>query len=83
MTLHISISPEAEAKLRERAAAAGLSVDQYATGVLERSADQPLSIEAISGPIGRAFEASGMTEDQLTELLERAKHEERLRRRAS
>jgi hypothetical protein len=83
MTLHVSISPQTEAKLREKAAAVGVDVDRYAAGVLERAADQPLSIEAISGPIGKAFESSGLSEDQLTEMLERAKHDERTRRRAS
>lgn len=83
MTLHISITPDTEAGLRERAAAVGQDIATYAAGVLARAAQRPVSIAEISGPVGRRFDASGMTEDQLTEELERAKHEARAKRRAS
>lgn len=82
MTLQISISPEAEARLREKAAAAGADISEYAAGVLERCAQRPLSLEEISGPIAEEFRQSGMTEDELTELLETAKHDMRRERRA-
>ena len=82
MTLHISISPEAEEKLREKAAAAGEDIAKYAAGVLERCAQRPLSLEEISGPIAEEFRQSGMSEDELTELLESAKHDMRRERRA-
>ena len=83
MTLEISISPEAEAKLREKAAIAGEDVDDYAAGVLGRSTKRPLTLEEISGPIAEEFRRSGMSEDELTELLETAKHEMRRQRRPS
>lgn len=83
MTLHIDLSKLAEERLRERAAAAGVDVTKYAAGVLERATSRPMSIEEISGPIAEEFRKSGMSEDQLTELLERTKHEVRGKRRAS
>ena len=83
MTLEIIISPDAEAKLREKAAAVGEDISSYAAGVLERSAKRPLSLEEISGPIAQEFRKSGMTEDELTELLESAKHEMRREKRSS
>jgi hypothetical protein len=81
MTLQISISSDAEAKLREKAAAIGEDVAAYAAGVLERSTKLPLSLEEISGPIAEQFRQSGMSEDELTEMLETAKHEMRRQRR--
>ena len=83
MTIQIPISPETEAKLREKAAAVGEDIAAYAAGVLERSAKQPLSLDEISGPIGEQFRQSGMTEDELTDLLENAKHDKRRQRRVS
>lgn len=83
MSISIPLSPEAEAKLREKAAAVGEDITAYAAGVLERSAKQPVSLEEISGPIAEEFRQSGMTEDQLTDLLETAKHDMRRQRRSS
>jgi hypothetical protein len=83
MTLEIPISFEAEASLREKAAAAGQDVASYAAGVLERAARRPLTLEELSGPIAEDFRRSGMSEDELTAFLESAKHEMRRQRRAS
>lgn len=83
MTLHIEISGDEVERLRERAAAVGMDVTEYAAGVLRRAAERPLSVSEISGPIAEAFRASGLTEDQLTDMLEQAKHEMRARKRAS
>ena len=82
ITLEIPISSEAEARLREKAAAAGQDLTAYAAGVLERVAKRPLTLEELSGPIAEDFRRSGMSEDDLTDLLESAKHEMRRRRRA-
>ena len=80
MTLEISISPEAEARLREKAAAVGQEVAVYAAGVLERMAEAPLSLREISGPLFDEFKASGMTDDELGDFLEEAKHRMRSQR---
>jgi hypothetical protein len=81
MPLNIPLSPEVEARLRERAAAAGQDPAEYAARVLERSLSAPIPIADISGPIAEQFRASGMTEDQLAEALEAVKHEARAQRR--
>jgi hypothetical protein len=83
MTLRIDISARAEQRLRDKAAAVGQDVGAYAAGVLERAAEPPASIAQISGPVGEFFKESGVSEDELTRLLEEAKHEARARRRAS
>lgn len=81
MTLEISISPEAEAKLREKAAMVGEDVTAYAAGVLERMAEPPLPLREISGPLLDEFKASGMTDDELGDFLEEVKHRQRKQRR--
>jgi pyruvate/oxaloacetate carboxyltransferase len=81
MTLTISISAEAESKLVAKAAAAGVDVATFAAKALERAASEP-TLEEILAPLRSEFEGSGMTEDELTELLEQAKHEARAERRA-
>jgi hypothetical protein len=81
MALILSISPEAEAKLTTRAAAAGVDVATFAAKTLERAVSKP-TLDEVLAPLRDEFEHSGMTEDELTELLEDAKHEARAERRA-
>jgi hypothetical protein len=81
MVLSVSISAEAEAKLKAKAAAAGVDVESYASRTLERFVSGP-SLEEVLGPLRAEFDESGMTEDELTEFLERVKHEARAEGRA-
>lgn len=83
MTLKLSISPNAETKLREKAAEVGQDVSDYAAGVLERMAESPMDLRDISGPLFDEFKASGMTDDELGDLLEDAKHRMRRQQRAT
>ena len=76
MVLSLSISPEAEANLKVKAAAAGVDVATYAARMLEFAATRP-SLDEVLAPLRDEFERSGMSEDELTELLENAKHEAR------
>jgi hypothetical protein len=81
MVLSISISAAAEAKLKAKAAAAGVDVETYAARHLELMAAQPKSLKELSGPIADEFSRSGMTEDELSDLLESEKHASRTDRR--
>lgn len=81
MVLSIPISPAAEAALRAKAEAAGTDVVTYAARQLEEGARPPRSIRDLSGPAYAEFVASGMTDDELGDLLEEAKHEARAERR--
>jgi pyruvate carboxylase len=76
MVLSISISTDTETKLKLKAAAAGVDVQTFAARTLERVASRP-SLDDLLTPLRAEFEASGMNEDQLIELLESAKHEMR------
>ncbi len=79
-TLSIPVAPETEAKLRERATANGQDVASYAARLLN-DAVQSASLDEILAPVRRAFEESGMTDDELSDLLEREKHAMRAERR--
>lgn len=75
--ISIPVSGEVEARLRARAAALGQDVVTYATKALERLSQPPVPISEISGPLSEEFKKSGMTDDELGDLLEEAKHEMR------
>ena len=81
-TLSISLPPETEAKLRKRAAAAGQDLPTYVAHLVTCLAEPPTPVEELSGPVYQRFLESGMSDDELGELLERAKHEMRAERRA-
>lgn len=82
MDVTISISPEAGAKLKSKAELAGVDLASYVQAIIEHNAKQPLSLAEISGPVAKDFERSGMSEDELGDLLEKAKHAMRAERRA-
>jgi len=82
MTLSISISDEAEASLKAKADLAGADLSSYVSSLIENLAHRPMSLQEISGPVAEDFEKSGMTEDELGDLLETAKHAMRAERRA-
>jgi hypothetical protein len=82
MVVKLSLSPAAAAALTAKAAAAGVDVETYAARHLERLAAPPRSLLDISGPAHDEFRAAAMTDDQLADLLERAKHDARTDRHA-
>ena len=83
MTLSLSISPDVEAKLKAKATAAGVDVATYAARELERSVSLARDLREISGPAYKEFLASGMSDDELGDLLEDAKHAMRAERRTT
>lgn len=82
MTLSITIPRELEERLKTRAAASGEDLSSYVSRLVTYFGEPPLTLDELSGPIHQAFLESGMTEEELVELLERAKHEMRAERRA-
>ena len=82
MTLSISISEQAEANLKAKADLAGTDLSSYISTLVEQNAKHPLSLVEISGPVAQDFEKTGMTEDELGDVLETAKHAMRAERRA-
>ena len=78
----LRLSKTAEARLAEHAAAAGKPLAEYIAGLVELVVEEPRSIEAISGPVHQRFLDSGVSDDQLADELEQAKHAMREQRRA-
>ena len=72
MTLTLSISPQAEAKLRQRAAAEGADPAAYASKLLEQAVTKP-SLDVILAPLRAEFAASGTTDEQLVEQITEAR----------
>jgi len=67
MTLDIHLSPEAARLLRERAAAKGLDVAEYASKIVEEDLLKP-TLDEILAPVRADFAKSGMSEEQIIEL---------------
>ena len=81
MTLTIDLSAETEARLSERASVMGQDLPTYVSGLMARLAASPTSLKVLSGPIYQNFLDSGMTDDELGDMLEDAKHAMRAERR--
>lgn len=82
MDVTISIPDEVASKLERRAKVSGQPLSAFVSDLVSHFAAPPTPIEELSGEIGRRFRESGITEDELAEDLERAKHEMRADRRA-
>ena len=76
MVLRISISAEAETKLKERAAAQGKDPTTYASEIVEEVVTKP-SLDEVLAPLRCEFEESGMSDDQLLEQILAAQAEYR------
>jgi len=82
MSFTISLPAESEERLKQRAVESGKDVSTYVSELVKHFAEPPTPLEELSGPIHQRFIESGMTEEELAEELERAKHEMRAERRA-
>ncbi|HZL37208.1 MAG TPA: hypothetical protein VFC78_17945 [Tepidisphaeraceae bacterium] len=86
LPLILRLSKEAQAKLAQRAAESGKPLSEYIAMLVESLVETPRTLAEISGPVYQRFLDSGTTDEQLSEELEKAKHEmraERAGRRAS
>lgn len=89
MTLTITLSPETEKKLHERAAQAGQTVEGFVCQLVEREVHGSNGSQAshttvpqtgrtfdeIFAPLRQEVAASGVTDDELDHLLEQARAE--------
>jgi len=86
-TVTVELLPDTVRKLREKAVSAGLSLESY----LGRLADEDVSdggtaFDQVVAPVRAAFRQSGMTDDDITDLVQEAREEawqEKLTRRQS
>ncbi len=80
MSVVLELEPEVEETLKKRAAARGSDFKVYLQSLLKEQANSR-SYEEVMRPVWEAFEKSGMTEDQLNDLLNRELKEVRAERR--
>ena len=80
--LTLKLPKEISDRLAQRAAASGQATEEFVADLVEHFAEPPTPLLDLSGPIHQKFIDSGMTEDELGEELERAKHEMRAERRS-
>lgn len=80
MTVTIDIPAELKAKIAERAAARGVSLEEYAQEVLERDAEMP-ALRELFAPVRDQIKAAGVTDDELAMQIEEAVAEVRTRPR--
>jgi phosphoglycolate phosphatase-like HAD superfamily hydrolase len=69
MTLSVSISPQAEARLRQQAQASGQQLDAYAAQLLEQAATAR-TVDEVLAPFRKEVADSGMSDQELDEFLE-------------
>ena len=81
MTLEITLAPDEEARLRERAAAAGVDVQTFAREALIEKIDRPTFAELLA-PVHEATRRSGTTVDEIDAMADRAREEYWADRRA-
>jgi hypothetical protein len=92
MSITISLPPEAEEKLRRRAVEAGVAPDALARQLLEQALNggEPVTppgrpgatLDEVLAPVREEFERSGMSEEELTQLLTTVRDEVRREKRA-
>ena len=83
MTLSISLPPDAEARLRERASATGQDVAEYVRQLINRELEAPLSLVEAAEPFARAVDAAGVTEEEFTAVIVQARDEARRERKGT
>ena len=67
MALSVPITPDIEARLRERAHSAGQAPEAYAAEVLARDVTRP-TLDEILEPVREDFAQTGMSDDEIMAL---------------
>ena len=83
MSLHLIIPDPLAKSLEVRAAAEGVSAEKVALTAIERELTSSSLLEKLLVPVHKAYEETGMTEDESFDFLEAEKHALRTERRAA
>jgi hypothetical protein len=76
----VRLPSDAGERLKQRAAASGKDIADYAAQLIEEAVTTP-TLDDVLAPIRQRFAQSGMNEDELSDFLEEAKHRRRAQRR--
>jgi hypothetical protein len=68
MTINISLTPEAESKLRQRAAVLGQDLVTVASDLLEQAIARP-SVDELLAPARKQVAESGMSDEQVDDFF--------------
>lgn len=82
MSLHLVIPDPLAEGLAARAAAAGVSAEEIALTAIQRELAAP-SLDEVLASVRKAYEDSGMSEDESFDFLEAEKHAMRKERRSA
>jgi hypothetical protein len=86
-SITVTLPPETERKLREKAGAAGVTLEVYLRQLAEKDAGNGTAqtspnVEETTGPLARALGAAGMSEEELGDFFAEAVKEVRAEMRA-
>jgi hypothetical protein len=81
MTLQIPLAPDEEARLRQRAAAAGKDVETFAREALIETIDRPTLAELLA-PVHTETRRLGTSVEEVDAMLDGAREEARRERKA-
>ena len=70
VTLTIHVSKDTGAILEEKARDGGKNVTEYVESLIEKDIDKRKTIDEILAPFRKRFAESGMTEEELDDLIE-------------
>jgi hypothetical protein len=80
LELRLRLGRETGRKLKAKAAAIGKDAADYAAELIEDAVTQP-SLDEMLAAVREKFSRSGMSEDELSDFLEDAKHRRRVLRK--
>lgn len=75
MEITISIPPDVQDRLRQRAVESGQDVAGYVETLIERDLSSSMSLRDLYAPVRRQIEQSGISENELDALIEEAREE--------
>jgi hypothetical protein len=87
-SITVTLPPETERKLREKAGAAGVTLEVYLRQLAEKDAGNGTpspptpTFDEMTGPLAEAVEAAGMSEQELGDFFTEAVKEVRAEKRA-
>ena len=70
MTVVLELKPEVEKALQKKAKDNGFELNVYLEKLIEKDVDRARTLDEILAPVRKNFAESGMTEDELDELIE-------------
>lgn len=79
--LTVALSEFAQRRLAQRAAAAGMSMAEFVSDLVERQSVLPPSLDEALRPVRESFAAGGMSDEELGGFLEQEIHAARAERR--